>query len=44
VDGGATHNFIDTTLVTKRNIPAEYFKGFNIVVVDGYNMLGYLDT
>jgi len=38
VDGGATHNFIDATLVTKRKIPVEDFKGFNVVVVYGYNM------
>jgi hypothetical protein len=39
VDGGATHNFIDVALVTRRNIPMEYFEGFNVVVVDGYNMM-----
>jgi hypothetical protein len=38
VDGGATHNFIDLALMAKRGIPIEYFEGFSVVVVDGYNM------
>jgi hypothetical protein len=38
IDGGATHNFIDATLVTKRHIPVEHFEGFNVVVENGYNM------
>jgi hypothetical protein len=38
IDGGATHNFIDVALVTRRQIPTEEFEGFNVVVVDGYNM------
>jgi hypothetical protein len=38
IDGGATHNFIDSTLVARRGIPAENFEGFSVVVVDGYNM------
>jgi hypothetical protein len=38
VDGGATHNFIDVTLVTRRQIPVEDFEGLNVVVADGYNM------
>jgi hypothetical protein len=38
IDGGATHNFIDATLVTRRHIPTEEFEGFNVVVADGYNM------
>jgi hypothetical protein len=38
VDGGATHNFIDIALVTRRKILVEDFKGFNVVVADGYNM------
>jgi hypothetical protein len=37
--GGATHNFIDVALVTRRQIPIEDFKGFNVVVADGYNMV-----
>jgi hypothetical protein len=39
IDDGATHNFIDDALVTKRHIPVEEFTGFNVVVVDGYNMM-----
>jgi hypothetical protein len=38
VDSGDTHNFIDVSLVTRRNIPKEDFEGFNVVVEDGYNM------
>jgi predicted aspartyl protease len=38
IDGGATHNFIDVALVTRRQIPVEDFEGFNVVVEDGYNM------
>ena len=38
IDGGATHNFIDASLVTMRHIPREEFEGFNVVVVYGYNM------
>jgi hypothetical protein len=39
VDGEATHNFIDFAHVTRRRIPVEDFKGFNVVVVDGYNLM-----
>jgi hypothetical protein len=35
VDGGATHNFIDVALVTKRQILYGGFKGFNVVVEMG---------
>jgi hypothetical protein len=35
VDGGATNNCIDVSLVTERNILAEDFKGFNVVVSYG---------
>jgi hypothetical protein len=38
IDGGATHNFIDTTLISRRQIPTEEFEGFEVVVTDGYNM------
>jgi hypothetical protein len=38
IDGGATHNFVDVALVTKRKIPLVDFEGFNVVVADGYNM------
>jgi hypothetical protein len=39
VDGGSTHNFIDVSLVTRRQILMEDFEGFNVVVEDGYNMM-----
>jgi hypothetical protein len=39
IDGGDTHNFIDVALVTKRQILAEEFKGFNVVVAYGHNMI-----
>jgi len=35
IDGGATHNFINTTLVTRRQISTEKFEGFEVVVADG---------
>jgi hypothetical protein len=38
IDGGATCNFIDTTLIVRRQIPTEEFDGFEVVVADGYNM------
>ena len=37
-DGGVTHNFIDATLVARRPMDIEDFKGFNTVVADGFNM------
>ena len=39
VDGGATHNFIDVSLVTMRKILEEDFEGFNVVVTYVYNMM-----
>jgi cbb3-type cytochrome oxidase subunit 1 len=38
IDGGGTHNFIDSIFVTMRHILVEEFEGFNVVVADGYNM------
>jgi hypothetical protein len=38
IDGGATYNFIESTLIAKRQIPTEDFEGFEVVVEDGYNM------
>lgn len=38
VDSRATHNFIDLALVEKRGIQIEDFEGFNVMVVDGFNM------
>jgi hypothetical protein len=35
IDGGETHNFIDSTLVAKRSIPMVDFEGFDVVVVGG---------
>ena len=35
IDGGATHNFIDRTLVERRGLPKEEFEGFTIVVASG---------
>jgi len=39
VDGGATHNFIDVSLVNWGSIPVNDFEGFDVVVADGYNMM-----
>ena len=38
IDGGATHNFIDRTLVERRGLPMEEFEGFTVVVVGGDRM------
>lgn len=38
IDGGATYNFIDSTLVTRRGIPTEDFEGFSVVVAGGCTM------
>jgi hypothetical protein len=38
VDGGATRNFIDASLVAKRGLRIEEFEGFHMVVEDGYTM------
>jgi hypothetical protein len=38
VDGGATHNFIDASLVARRGLHTEEFEGFHVAVVDGYTM------
>ena len=35
IDSGATHNFIDASLVNKRQIPLEDFEGFSVMVADG---------
>jgi hypothetical protein len=35
IDGGATHNFIDATLVAKIKIPTAEFEGFEVVVEEG---------
>ena len=38
VDGGASHNFIDTSLVERKGITTEAFKGFS-VIIPGENTL-----
>ena len=38
IDGGATHNFIDCTLVERRGLPTEEFEGFTVVVAGGGRM------
>jgi hypothetical protein len=38
VYGGATHNFIDASLVARRGLCTEEFEGFHVVVADGYTM------
>jgi hypothetical protein len=38
VDGGATHNFIDASLVARRGLRTKDFEGFHVAVVDGYMM------
>jgi hypothetical protein len=38
VDGGATHNFIDASLVSRRGLRTEEFEGFHVAVDDGYTM------
>jgi hypothetical protein len=38
VDGGATHNFIDVSLVARRGLRTEEFEGFHVAVADGYTM------
>lgn len=38
IDGGATHNFIDRTLVERRGLPTEEFEGFTVAVAGGGRM------
>ena len=40
MDGGATHKFIDAALVERRNLQAENFDGF-IVIIPGNNSMDY---
>jgi hypothetical protein len=35
IDGGSTHNFVDSTLVARRGIPTVDFEGFDVVVDGG---------
>jgi hypothetical protein len=38
VDSGATHNFIDATLVARRGLHTEEFEGFTVAMENGYTM------
>jgi hypothetical protein len=38
IDGGATHNFMDASLVSRWALQREEFDGFDIVVVDVHTM------
>jgi hypothetical protein len=38
VDGGATHNFIDASLVAQRGLRTEDFEEFTVAVANGYTM------
>jgi hypothetical protein len=38
IDGGATHNFIDTSLVSRRALQTKEFEGFDVAVADGHTM------
>jgi hypothetical protein len=38
VDGGATHNFIDASLVARRGLHTEEFERFTVAVENGYTM------
>jgi hypothetical protein len=38
IDGGASHNFIDSTLVKRRHIPTVEFEGFRVEVAGGNTM------
>jgi hypothetical protein len=38
VDGGATQNFIDASLVAKKGLRTKEFEGFHVAVADGYTM------
>jgi hypothetical protein len=38
IDGGAIHNFIDASLVSRHALQIEDFEGFHVVVADGHTM------
>jgi hypothetical protein len=38
IDGGASHNFIDSTLLRRRHIPTVEFEGFKVGVACGSTM------
>jgi hypothetical protein len=41
IDGGASHNFINSTLLQRRHIPTMEFEGFRVEVVGGRTMPYY---
>jgi hypothetical protein len=36
IDGGATHNFIDVALVSRRALQTKEFEGFDVAIADGH--------
>ena len=38
IDGGASHNFIDATLLKRRHIPTVEFEGFKVEVASSSTM------
>jgi hypothetical protein len=38
IDGGATHNFIDASLVSRQALQIEEFEGFDVAVADGHTV------
>jgi hypothetical protein len=38
IDGGASHNFIDSALLKRRHIPTVKFEGFKVEVAGGSTM------
>lgn len=38
IDGGSTHNFIDSTLIVRKGIPKREFGGFNVEMVNDFIM------
>jgi hypothetical protein len=38
IDGGASHNFIDSSLLQRRHIPTIEFEGFCVEVAGGHTM------
>ena len=38
VYGGATHKFIDTSMVERRNIPTKKFGGFTVTIPSNHSM------
>jgi hypothetical protein len=38
IDGGATHNFIDASLVSRQALQTKEFEGFDVALADGHTM------